>query len=166
VIEQSRTAATTQQIQHFQEISMRIATLTITGLLAFTGSVALAETPVQQVGQYNQDIHQLNKDIGANKTDRSHDEQVYDDHRYDLNRDRLDRNADRAREDRDLAKGDYKGAAYWNNQRKDENGKIATQKHDLSRTARNIRADNTRLAKDVQVRHRDVVKRNRAASKI
>lgn len=145
---------------------MRIATFTITSLLTLACSVALADTPVQQVHQDNIDIHQLNRDIRANEGERSGDRQVAADQRYDLGRDRADRDADQAREDRDLAKGDYKGAAYWKTQRNDQNDRVVAEKKDLSHTRKDLRSDNSRIKKDENVRHHDVVKRNKAARKI
>ena len=138
---------------------MRILTLTITGLLALGSSMAMAQT----IGQYNHDIRQLNTDVANNRADRTKDLQVYGEQRSDLNRDRLDRNADRTREQEDLAKGNYKGAAYWNQQRVYQNQRIALEKKDLAHTRRDVKADNARLAKDIKVRHNDVVKRNKLA---
>jgi hypothetical protein len=144
---------------------MRIVTFALTGLL-FSGSLALAETPLQQVHQDNKDIRQLNKDIHNNQVDRTKDAQVMGDERSDLQRDRLDRNADQRRENQDIAKGNYKGASYWNNQRIGQNAAIASEKKDLTHTRKDLNADKARIAKDVKVRNHDVAKRNKAASKL
>jgi hypothetical protein len=144
---------------------MRITTLPLTALLALTCSVALAQTPAQQLQQDNADIRTLNKDIRGdegdlrkNSWDAAHDER-------DISRDQVDRNADARRERRDLADGDTRGAAYWNQQRKDQNANIAKDRKDLAHSRADIRTDHSRIAKDLKVRHHDVEKRNRAARK-
>jgi len=145
---------------------MRIAILTMTGLLTLSYGIARAETPAQQVHQDNVDIRHLNHDIDNNRSDLSKDKRAASDQRADLARDRADGSADELRADQDLAKGNRKGAAYWNNQRLNENAKARTEKKDLSHTYKDVKADRTRFAKDVQVRHRDIAKRNKSAGKI
>jgi len=145
---------------------MRIANLTIAGLLALGCGAAMAQSPVQQLHQDNINIGQLQQDVSNNRKDLRKDQQIANDQRYDLTRDRVDRNADLAREDADLAKGNLKGAHYWDQQRLDQQGKIALEKQDLTHTRTDIRNDRARIAKDVQVRNHDVVKRNKAAGKI
>jgi hypothetical protein len=143
---------------------MRIALATISSLL-FVCSVAMAD-PVQQVKQDNADIHQLNTDIRNNQADVRKDSADARHDQADINRDRGLRSADQKREDQDLAKGDVKGAQYWNKQRLNENGEIKADKKDLAHSNLDVKNAKARLSKDISVRHTDVVKRNRAAGKI
>jgi len=137
---------------------MRIATITATGLLALSCSLASLDASAKAFHLADPTISKLNTDIHNNRTDLSKDRQVAADQRADLARDRTDRNADQLRAEQDLAKGNYKGAAYWNNQRLNENAKALTEKEDLSHTYKDIKADRTRLVKDLKVRHHDIVK--------
>ena len=83
-----------------------------------------------------------------------------------MDMDNMRQNADQSREDRDLSKGDVKGAEYWNKQRKDENAEISHDKKDLAHSDLDVKNAKARLSKDVSVRNHDVAKRNKAASKI
>jgi hypothetical protein len=143
---------------------MRISIISMTALL-ITCSAAFAETPAQQVQQYNGDIHQLNTDIRNNRNDLSTDKKVETDQRADLARDRADAAADRQRAEADLAKGNSKGASYWNSQLQKEHQKGSAEYKNLVHTKADVHADASRLNKDLKVRHNDIGKRNRAAGR-
>ena len=148
---------------------MRTKIITLTTLLAFAAGTALAQTPaqaVQDVQQYNQDVHQLSTDIRNNRADLRKDDSDADHQRHDIDRDESLASADRTREEQDLRDGNRKGAAYWDQQRKDERADIGHDRKDLAHSRRDIRNDKTRLAKDEKVRHHDVAKRSRAAKKV
>lgn len=146
---------------------MQIKLMTMTALLA-VGGTALAQTPAQATldyRQYNQDVRQLNTDIRNNRADVSKDESDAAHDRRDIGRDRSIRNADKLREERDLASGNTKGAAYWNTQRKDENAEIRHDRADLAHSEKDVSNAKTRLAKDVSVRNHDAAKRAQVAKK-
>jgi hypothetical protein len=100
---------------------MRIALATVSSLL-FACSVSMAQTPVQQVTPENANVRQLNTDIRNNEADVRKDSADARHDQADIDRDRLARSVDQKREDQDLARGDVKGAQYWNKQRVNENG--------------------------------------------
>ena len=144
---------------------MRIALATLSSLL-FVCSVSMAAGPAQQVNPENADVRQLNTDIRNNAADvRKDSADARHDH-ADINRDRGLRSLDQKREDQDLARGDVKGAQYWNKQRLNENGEIKHDEKDLAHSRLDVKNAKARLSKDISVRHNDVVKGNRAARKI
>ncbi|HWW20216.1 MAG TPA: hypothetical protein VNZ06_05380 [Steroidobacteraceae bacterium] len=144
---------------------MRIAVATFSSLLLVC-SVSMAQNPVQQVKQDNADIRQLNTDVRNNAADVRKDSADVRYDQTDINRDRLTRSRDQQRENQDLARGDVKGAQYWNKQRLNENGEIKHDERNLAHSRLDVKNAKARLSKDVAVRHNDVVKRNRAAGKI
>jgi hypothetical protein len=143
---------------------MRIALATFSSLL-FVCSVSMAAGPAQQGNPDNADVRQLNTDIRNNEADVRKDSADARHDQADINRDRGLRSLDQKREDQDLARGDVKGAQYWNKQRLNENGEIKHDEKDLAHSRLDVKNAKARLSKDISVRHNDVVKASRAGRK-
>ena len=114
---------------------MKTSHTLIAALLAVAGTAAFAQpAPVTQVQQDNQQIRQDNRDIRHDRADIGKDKAALAD-------ERAERNAAQRREDRDLAKGDVKGAEYWNKQRAQDQRQVNADRKDLNKDRRDLHHD-------------------------
>ena len=146
---------------------MKTSHTLIAALLAVAGTAAFAQTaPVTQVQQDNQQIRQDNRDIRHDNRDIRHDRADIGKDKAALADERAERNAAQRREDRDLAKGDVKGAEYWNKQRAQDQCQVNADRKDLNKDRRDLHHDVKDRNHDVHARNDEVRERNHAASKM